>query len=81
MATVARAPAVRHVGFTWCLTGISHPDALEPRMALQMVHESALCLNGIRQKRTLRQKGFETLNGLPFVAADRGIHDLLDRPL
>lgn len=68
---------------TWDLltawTGIAHPDALEPRLALQMVHESALCLNGIRRKRTLRQKGFETLNGLPFVATDRGIHDLLDR--
>jgi hypothetical protein len=60
-------------------TGISQPDALEPRLALQMVHESALCINGIRRKRTLRQKGFETLNGLPFVATDRGIHDLLER--
>jgi hypothetical protein len=68
---------------TWDLltawTGISEPNAIEPRLALQMVHESALCLNGIRRKRTLRQKGFETLNGLPVVATDRGIHELLDQ--
>ena len=68
---------------TWDLltawTGTANPNALEPRLALQMVHESALCLNGLRQKRTLRQKGFETLNGLPFVATDHSIHDLLDQ--
>jgi hypothetical protein len=68
---------------TWDLlnawTGVENPDVIEPRLALQMVHESALCLNGIRRKRTLRQKGFETLNGLPFVATDRSIHDLLDQ--
>jgi len=68
---------------TWDLltawTGIGNPNAIEPRLALQMVHESALCLNGVRRKRTLRQKGFETLNGLPFVATDRSIHDLLDQ--
>ena len=68
---------------TWDLltawTGVTDPGALEPRLALQMLHESALCLNGLRKKRTLRQKGFETLNGLPFVATDRSIHDLLDQ--
>lgn len=68
---------------TWDLltawSGIGNPDAIEPRLALQMVHESALCINGVRRKRTLRQKGFETLNGLPFVATDRGIHELLDQ--
>lgn len=68
---------------TWDLlnawTGIGNPNAIEARLALQMVHESALCLNGIRRKKTLRQKGFETLNGLPFVATDRSIHELLDQ--
>ncbi len=68
---------------TWDLltawAGVRNPDAIEPRLALQMVHESALCLNGVRRKRTLRQKGFETLNGLPFVATDRSIHELLDQ--
>ena len=68
---------------TWDLltawSGITNPNGIEPRLALQMVHESALCLNGIRHKKSLRQKGFETLNGLPFVATDRSIHELLDQ--
>ncbi len=67
---------------TWDLltswTGIHNPYAIENRLALQMVNESALCLNGVRQRRTLRQKGFETLNGLPFVATDHAIHNLLN---
>ncbi len=67
---------------TWELltawSGIHDAKALDPRLALQMVHESALCLNGVRQRRTLRQKGFETLNGLPFVATDQAIHKLLE---
>lgn len=50
---------------------------IEPRLALQMVHEAALCLSGQRQKRTLSQQGFEVANGLPFVASDWAIHDLL----
>lgn len=68
---------------TWDLltawSGVTNPNDIEPRLALQMVHESALCLNGIRHKKSLRQKGFETLNGLPFVATDRSIHELLDQ--
>jgi hypothetical protein len=57
----------------------SDDRALEPRLGMQMVHESALCIAGIRQQRTLRQRGFETLNGLPFVASDPAIHELLDK--
>jgi len=67
---------------TWDLlqawTGCHDVNAIAPRLALQMVHESALCANGIRHQRTLRHKGFETLNGLPFVATDTAIHRLLD---
>ncbi len=55
-----------------------HPTArLEPRVALQLVHEAALCVPGIRQQRTLSQKGFEVLNGLPFVVTDMAVHQLL----
>ncbi len=54
------------------------PEALEPRLALQVVHESALCTCNLRQGRTLSQKGFELANGLPFVAADPAIHGLFD---
>jgi hypothetical protein len=60
-------------------SGVSNADRVDPRLALQVVHESALCLSGVRQKRSLRLKGFETLNGLPFVATDWSIHQLFDR--
>ena len=60
-------------------SGSQAANLLEPRLALQMVHESALCRTGIRRKRSLRHKGFETLNGLPFVATDFSMHQLLDR--
>ena len=52
-------------------------DRVEPRLALQMVHEAALCSTGLRQQRSLSQRGFELANGLPFVANDVAIHDLL----
>jgi Transposase DDE domain len=50
---------------------------VQPRLALQLVHEAALCVTGVRQGRTLSQKGFELANGLPFVASDYAIHELL----
>jgi len=50
----------------------------EPRLAMQLLHEAALCVTGIRQSRCLRHRGFELANGLPFVATDRAIHDLLN---
>ena len=59
---------------SWSQAG---PEALEPRLALQLVHEAALCTCNLRTRRTLSQKGFELSNGLPFVAADQAIHDLL----
>jgi len=51
---------------------------VEPRLALQLVHEAALCLNGIRDRRSLRQRGFELANGLPFLASDVAVHLLLN---
>lgn len=50
---------------------------VEPRLALQLVHEAALCTTGVRQQRALSQRGFEVANGLPFVASDLAIHQLL----
>lgn len=52
-------------------------DRVEPRLALQLVHEAALCLTGMREKRCFTQKTFELANGLPFLASDKAIHDLL----
>ncbi len=39
---------------------------------------AALCVTGVRERRCLSQKGFELANGLPFVASDPAIHELLD---
>jgi hypothetical protein len=53
-------------------------NAVEPRVALQVIHEAALCHCNLRCGRTLSQKGFEVANGLPFVASDQAIHDLFE---
>ena len=45
-------------------------EQVQTRLAMQLVNERALCVKGIRQKRTLSQKGFELANGLPFIATD-----------
>jgi len=66
---------------TWDLLkswGEMPDERVEPRLALQLINESALCVNGIRMKRSLSQKGFELANGLPFIATDSAIHHLLD---
>lgn len=66
---------------TWellCAWSGQPPECVWPRLALQLVHESALCLTGLRDARTLRQRGFELANGLPFLASDVAIHQLLD---
>jgi hypothetical protein len=53
-------------------------DRPQTRLAMQLVNESALCVRGLREQRTISQKGFELANGLPFVATDAAIHYLLD---
>ena len=53
------------------------PERVEPRLALQLIHEAALCSTGLRWKRALSQRGFELVNGLPFVANDVAMHRLL----
>lgn len=52
-------------------------DRVEPRLALHLVNEAAMCLCSYRQRRSLAQKGFELANGLPFVPTDLAIHNLL----
>lgn len=51
---------------------------VEPRLALQLVNEACLCSDGIRKNRSLSQRGFELCNGLPFLASDKAIHELLN---
>ncbi len=52
-------------------------ERTEPRLAMQLIHEAALCTNGVREKRALSQNGFELANGLPWLATDSAIHHLL----
>jgi DDE family transposase len=53
------------------------PERIEPRLALQLIHEAALCRTGLRHRRVLNQRIFEVANGLPFLASDGAVHDLL----
>jgi hypothetical protein len=53
------------------------PQRVEPRLALQLVHESAVCVAGLRAARSLPQASFGLLQGLPFQATDRAVHQLL----
>lgn len=53
------------------------PERVGPRLALQLIHEAALCRTGLRHRRTLNQRIFELANGLPFLASDMAVHELL----
>jgi hypothetical protein len=53
------------------------PQRVEPRLAMQLVHEAALCVAGLRAARSLPQASFGLLQGLPFLASDQAIHELL----
>jgi hypothetical protein len=53
------------------------PGSVGPRLALQLIHEAALCRTGLRHRRTLNQRIFELANGLPFLASDMAVHELL----
>ena len=54
-----------------------NPDRVGPRLAMQLIHEAALCRTGLRHRRTLNQRIFELANGLPFLASDMAVHELL----
>ena len=52
---------------------------VEPRIALQLVYEAALCSpSSLRAKGALGQKGLELACGLHFIASDPAVHYLLD---
>ena len=59
------------------LDGAKPRERVEPRLALQLIHEAALCRTGLRHRRTLNQRIFELANGLPFLASDMAVHELL----
>jgi len=53
------------------------PESVGPRLALQLIHEAAMCRTGLRYHQTLNQRIFELVNGLPFLASEMAIHELL----
>ncbi len=46
-------------------------------LALQLINEAAHCITGLRLRRGLNQQIFELVNGLPFLASDMAVHELL----
>jgi len=75
------APEMLRLG-VWdllCRWSAQPSESVAPRLALQLVHEAALCVTGVRARRCLNQRGFELLNGLPFLASDVAIHELLGK--
>ena len=61
-------------GFTGC-----GDSEIEPRIAMQLVNEAALCSNRVRKSNYIAHQGFELLNGLGFLVTDEQVHDLLDK--
>jgi len=59
-------------------TGCSDAD-IEPRIAMQIVNEAALCSNRVRNSNYIAHQGFELLNGLGFLVTDAQVHNLLDK--
>jgi hypothetical protein len=60
-----------------CGWTMKRPECVEPRLALQLINEAALCSTGLRLRRGLNQQIFELVNGLPFLASDMAVHELL----
>jgi len=59
-------------------TGCGDAD-IEPRIAMQVVNEAAICKNRVRRNNYISHQGFEQLNGLGFLATDMQVHELLDK--
>jgi len=50
----------------------------EPRVALQLVNESAMCINRVREKNSLGHQGFQLANGMGRLVTDEQVHLLLN---
>lgn len=56
----------------------SNDADIEPRIAMQLVNEAALCSNRVRKSNYIAHQGFEPLNGLSFLVSDEQVHALLN---
>jgi len=52
---------------------------IDSRISMQIIHESALCVNRVRRKNSVCHQGFDLLNGLPFLVTDEQVHLLLNK--
>jgi hypothetical protein len=59
-------------------TGGNNLD-IAPRIAMQIVNESAMCNNRVRKSNYLAHQGFELANGLGFLVSDQQVHNLLEQ--
>ena len=62
---------------TWdllCAWSQSSGDSLWPRLALHLGHEAAFCVNGLRNQRSLTQKGFELSS--EQLACSKGLYSM-----
>jgi hypothetical protein len=60
------------------LTGKTDYD-FEPRIAQQLINESAACRSRIRSGNYITNQGFELLNGLRVLASDEEVHKFLNQ--
>ena len=51
---------------------------IDTRMAMQLVNESALCINRVRKKNSLGHQGFQLANGMGRLVTDEQVNLLLD---
>ena len=51
---------------------------IDPRIAMQVVNEAAICKNRVRKTNYISHQGFELLNGLSFLASDVQVHNFFD---
>lgn len=51
---------------------------LNAQIGMQLVNESALCVERLRKRDSLCNQGFSLVNGLSFLATDETVHGLLD---
>jgi hypothetical protein len=59
-------------------TGGSDTD-FDPRIALQVINESAMCINRVRKKNSLGHQGFQLANGMGRLVTDEQVHELLNK--
>ena len=52
---------------------------IDPRIAMQIVNEAAICKNRVRKSNYISHQGFELLNGLSFLASDQQVHKFFDK--